>query len=56
MKFEQYPERKGSNVKCEPIKEKFGKDSTNYCSKHLVEPIAPVKDYDTDGNADDNAA
>ncbi|KAF2789272.1 hypothetical protein K505DRAFT_253705, partial [Melanomma pulvis-pyrius CBS 109.77] len=42
--------RQGTNVKCQPILKRFGKDSTNYCSKHLVNPTAAVKYYDQDGN------
>jgi hypothetical protein len=51
MEFEQCPERQGTNVKCEPVKKRFGKDSLNYCSKHLVESTDLVECSDADGNA-----
>ena len=54
--FVQCPERVGTNAKCQPIRKEWRKDSTNYCSKHLVKPDAPVKYYDANGNADGNAA
>jgi hypothetical protein len=43
MEFIQCPARQGTNVKCHPVTREWGKDSTNYCSKHLVKPDAPVK-------------
>lgn len=52
MEFKQYNERQGTNVKCHPVLKDFGKDSTNYCPRHLVKPDAPIKYYDVDGNAD----
>ncbi|PVH77532.1 hypothetical protein DL98DRAFT_517273 [Cadophora sp. DSE1049] len=43
MEFTQCLPRQGTNVRCDPITEVWGKDSTNYCSRHLVKPDAPVK-------------
>ncbi|KAF1359208.1 hypothetical protein EJ07DRAFT_120739 [Lizonia empirigonia] len=51
MEFVQCEGRQGTNVKCQPVEKRFGKDSANYCSKHLVKPDAPVKYYDQNGNA-----
>jgi len=43
MEFIQCQERVGTNAKCHPIIKVWGKDSTYYCSRHLVKPDAPVK-------------
>ncbi|BCS00012.1 uncharacterized protein AKAW2_50353A [Aspergillus luchuensis] len=43
MEFVQCDGRQGSNVKCKPIKKELGKNSTNYCKGHLVNPDAPKK-------------
>ncbi|KAH7032109.1 hypothetical protein B0J12DRAFT_306308 [Macrophomina phaseolina] len=51
MEFVQCEARRGSNVKCDPVEEAWGKDSLNYCPRHLVKPDAPVKYYDQNGNA-----
>ncbi|KAF2651897.1 hypothetical protein K491DRAFT_696042, partial [Lophiostoma macrostomum CBS 122681] len=42
MEIFQCAERQGTNVKCHPVTEEWGKDSTNYCSQHLVKPDTPV--------------
>lgn len=44
--FEQCVERRGTNVKCHPVRKVFGKNSNNYCSRHLVKPDAEVKFMD----------
>jgi len=49
MEFTQCPVRQGTNVKCNPVTTIRGKDSTNYCSKHLVKPDAPVKYMNQNG-------
>lgn len=49
MEFEQCDERRGTNVKCHPIRKVFGKNSNNYCSRHLVKPDAEVKYTDQMG-------
>ncbi|EGY20906.1 uncharacterized protein VDAG_02430 [Verticillium dahliae VdLs.17] len=49
MEFIQCPERQGSNVKCHPVNKTWGKDSTHYCSRHMVKPDAPVKYTDQNG-------
>jgi hypothetical protein len=51
MEFIQCQERQleGLNVRCHPITKEWGKDSANYCSKHLVKADAPVKYKDTQG-------
>ena len=43
MEFEQCDERRGTNVRCHPIRKVFGKNSENYRSRHLVKPDAQVK-------------
>ncbi|KAL7943543.1 hypothetical protein V8C42DRAFT_329369, partial [Trichoderma barbatum] len=43
MEFIQCPQRQGTNVRCRPIIREWGKDSANYCSRHLVEPDDPVQ-------------
>lgn len=43
MEFVQCAERQGTNVKCKPVRKEPGKDSTNYCRGHLVNPDAPKK-------------
>jgi hypothetical protein len=43
MEFVQCREWQGTNVKCSPVTKEWGKDSTNYCSRHLVKPSAAVK-------------
>lgn len=43
MEFVQCVERQGSNVKCHPGTKKWEKNVTNYCSRQLVKPDAPVK-------------
>ncbi|KAI1501448.1 hypothetical protein F5X99DRAFT_382525 [Biscogniauxia marginata] len=50
MEFIQCPERQGTIVRCNPITEAWDKDSTNYCSKHLVKPDAPVIYTDRNGD------
>jgi hypothetical protein len=47
--FIQYPERQGTNVKGHPVTRAWGKDSTNYCSRHPIKPYAPVKYMDQNG-------
>lgn len=49
MEFVQCAARQGTNVKCHPIIKRWVKDSTNYCSRHLVKPDAPVKYTDQNG-------
>lgn len=43
------PGAPGNNVKCNPVTKAWGKDSTNYCSRHLVKPDAKVKYMDQNG-------
>ena len=50
MEIVQCAERQGTNVKCKPVTKELGKDTTNYCSKHLVKLDAPVKYYDQKQN------
>ncbi|KAI0838873.1 hypothetical protein F5Y06DRAFT_34172 [Hypoxylon sp. FL0890] len=49
MEFIQCPERQGTNVKCNRVIKEWGRDSTNYCSRHLVKPDARVKYTDQNG-------
>ena len=49
MEFIQCPARQGTNVKCHPITKELGRNSTNYCSRHLVKPDAAVKYTDQNG-------
>ena len=42
MEFIQCPERQGTNVKCKPIAKVYSKDSTNYCSGHLIARNIPA--------------
>lgn len=35
-------ERQGTNVKCDPVRKILGKNSNNFCPRHLVEPEAEV--------------
>lgn len=49
MEFIQCLERQGTNVKCHPATKKWRKVWTNYCSRHLVKPDAPVKYTDRNG-------
>ncbi|KAK0639005.1 hypothetical protein B0T16DRAFT_311300, partial [Cercophora newfieldiana] len=49
MEFIQCPDRQGTNVKYSAVRKEWGKDSTNYCSRHLVKPDAPVKYTDQNG-------
>lgn len=43
MEFVQCDERRGTNVRCQPFRKEWGKDSANYCRGHLVKPDAPKK-------------
>ena len=45
MEFVQCEERRGTNVRCNPVRKEWGKDSANYCRVHLVKPDAPKKYY-----------
>ncbi|KAH7176365.1 hypothetical protein EDB81DRAFT_772502 [Dactylonectria macrodidyma] len=49
MEFIQCSERGGTNVKCNPVTKAWGKDSLNFCPRHLVKPAAAAKytSYDT---------
>ncbi|KAL2173547.1 uncharacterized protein P884DRAFT_264901 [Thermothelomyces heterothallicus CBS 202.75] len=49
MEFVQCAERQGTNVKCDPVRKEWARDSANYCSRHLVKPDAPVKYMDANG-------
>lgn len=49
MEFIQCAERQGTNVKFRPVTKQWGKNSTNYRSRHLVKPDAPVKYTDQNG-------
>ena len=49
MEFVQCEERQGTNVKCDPAQKRQGKESTNYCPRHLVKPNPPVKYTDQNG-------
>jgi hypothetical protein len=37
MEFIQCAERRGTNVKCDPIVQVLGKEAQSYCASHLVE-------------------
>ncbi|KAF2209730.1 hypothetical protein CERZMDRAFT_100137 [Cercospora zeae-maydis SCOH1-5] len=50
MEFVQCDARAQTNAKCPPVQKEWGKDSTNYCPRHLVKPDSPVKYLDQDGN------
>lgn len=45
MEFVQCAERRGTNVKCKPIRKRVKRASANYCPGHLVNPTAPQKYY-----------
>ncbi|KAH7227615.1 hypothetical protein BKA60DRAFT_123967 [Fusarium oxysporum] len=49
MEFIQCQVRQGTNTRCHPIIKEWAKDSSNYCSRHLVKPDAPVKYTDPNG-------
>lgn len=49
MEFVKCPERQRTNVRCRITNKQWGKDSENYCSRHLVKPDAQVKYTDQNG-------
>lgn len=49
MEFVKCPERRRTNVRCRITNKQWGKDSENYCSRHLVKPDAQVKYTDQNG-------
>jgi hypothetical protein len=43
MEFVQCAERRGTNVKCDPVVQVLGKEAQSYCASHLVEAKEGVR-------------